>query len=360
MNEKMKNNIKKSKIKTAVRFVSFILVFLLLLQLASGTLFYIANKLNISYKLSNAYSFTAEPNNTIDVACVGNSNLYSSISPAILWNDYGCTSTVIASPRQTTMRSYLFLKELLKKQTPKVVVIETDMFYEGANNKKDNKKNFDLVKTLKTVPILNTVSTLVNDSNITDIVEKNYGVFLLHDNWKMLSVKNIKHLIETRNEKPKTIEHGFYFNNSVDKLNPNNYMKVTNEVEEIPSKNVIYIDKMISLCKAKNIEVVFIDVPSVGSWNYARHNAVEELAKTYGVQFLDLNTKLDEVNIDFKSDFRDENHLNYSGAVKSTRYLGSALNKKYDTLLIDRRNDVKFQYWNDYNEEFEKLYKVKL
>ncbi len=66
-----------------------------------------------------------------------------------LYEKYGYTSTVISSPHQTCLKSYSFLEELLKCQHPKVLIIETDMFYEGApefNSKKIKKDNTSVIK----------------------------------------------------------------------------------------------------------------------------------------------------------------------------------------------------------------------
>lgn len=72
----MKKIITKSNLKGVARVLSVLLVLALLLQIMSLGSF---SKLNaITYKnyFTRAYSFLAEPENSIDVAAVGSSNLY--------------------------------------------------------------------------------------------------------------------------------------------------------------------------------------------------------------------------------------------------------------------------------------------
>ena len=44
---------------------------------------------DIKTVLKNTYALVTEEENSIQFACVGNSNLYSGFSPYDLWNEYG-------------------------------------------------------------------------------------------------------------------------------------------------------------------------------------------------------------------------------------------------------------------------------
>ena len=55
------------------------------------------------------YAFVPEPENTVQIACVGNSDLYSGFVPPVLWGNQGYSATVYASARQSLTKSYALL-----------------------------------------------------------------------------------------------------------------------------------------------------------------------------------------------------------------------------------------------------------
>ena len=93
------------------------------------------------------------------------------------------------------------------------------------------------------------------------------------------------------------------------------------------------------------------------NWSMEKHNGVENLAKELGVEYLDMNLLNNEINIDWKKDSRDKgDHLNYTGSLKTTKFLGEYLNKKG---LPDHRADEKYESWNKYYNKYIKEIKDK-
>ena len=66
------------------------------------------------------HSFYDIEENTLDVLCMGSSHGYSAFQPNTLWNEFGLTSYVLCSQRQTAATTYYLLQEALKYQKPKV------------------------------------------------------------------------------------------------------------------------------------------------------------------------------------------------------------------------------------------------
>ena len=71
------------------------------------------------------HSFYGIEKNTLDVLCMGSSHGYSSFQPNTLWNEYGLTSYVMCSQRQTMASTYYLLQEALKYQKPRVLLLES-------------------------------------------------------------------------------------------------------------------------------------------------------------------------------------------------------------------------------------------
>lgn len=344
MNDKKKKIINNKTFVGLVKVFAFFLVFLIILEALSFTVF--SKKSGASYKnkFSNAYSFTSEPDNTIQVAGIGNSDLYSAFSPTVLWDDYGYTSTIIAAPRLTVANAYELLKQLFKTQSPQVLFIEVDMLYKDVPNK--SKKAFEEYKKSTAQLQFNKFINNFDSNRFQTTIENHFTIFLFHDRWKG---KNVK--------KTGDNSHGYYFSKDIVSLKSANHMKNTDDKEGIVQENLDLLDDMVTMCKEKGVEVVFLEMPSVTSWSMERHNAVQELADSYNFDFIDCNLLMDNIEINIKNDFRDKgNHLNYYGAKKITKYVGNYLSK-YS--LENRAQNPNYSFWNESSTEFKSEHKVK-
>ncbi len=333
-------SINKQKVNSFIRIIAFILVFVLLLEALSLTIFSKNNAINMTAKYARSYSYTQEPDNSIQIACLGNSDLYSGFVPTFLWEKYGYTSTILANPRQTPMRSHELLKDLLKTQHPDLVILETDMLY--SEDPKDNAAK----KLSNTKYNLDNLFAYLNADDFGEKIENHFSIFLFHDRWKRIGRKG---------KKPFNVNsHGYKFNTDVRKIKKINHMIKTDKSEDIEKESLIYFNKIINLCNQNNIKVMFLEMPSINSWNYERHNAAENLAKSYNIRFVDLNLCFKEMKFDMDSDFRDKgNHLNYFGASKATDYIGSEIKKNYG--IEDRRRNKRYEFWHENLKEFKKL-----
>lgn len=327
----------KTKAKDIAKIISFILIFLILLESVSLTIFSNKAAAGFKNKLQDAYSFVGESDNSIQVVGLGNSDLYSGFSPYDLWNGFGYTSTVCASVRQSIQQSELLLKKVLQNQSPKLVIVETDMLYD-TNPKKANKS--------KSSDKLSDIISGLNPDYFDNDIKNIFTVFQFHNKWK--------------NKTPSKIcsftTHGYRYNNKVCKLKKVNYMKPTTQKEQISQTNINQTNKIISLCRDNNIDVLFVEMPSVTSWNYQRHNAVSEYAKQNNIDFIDFNLLYNDAHISPLNCFRDKgNHLNYQATQKVTAYIGNYITQKYnlkqmtDSKIADRWNKNYIQFKKEQN-----------
>ncbi len=258
-----------------------------------------------------------EPENTIDAVFVGDSEVYSAISPLELWNTYGYATYNLSSGAIKSYESYELLNTILKTQNPKIVFIECNFLF----------RSYDEM-----------------DDIYRQIGEK-IPLFKYHDVWKSY--------IDPDHEFEKTHNYtykGYVYYNSLKPVKNNNYMAETTKVTDIDSGTLKYFDAMIKLCEDKGAEVVLFSSPSRKNWNYSKHNGVVKLAKEYGYEYLDLNL-IDEVGIDWTKHTRDKgDHVNHTGAVKVTEYLGKYLAKK--DILDDHRNDPAYSEWDALYEKY--------
>ena len=105
-------------LKISAVIIQFLIVFTVV------TLFFYPKWKADTEKNPSAGLYYEEPN-SIDVLLLGSCNIYTSFSPNLFYEEYGITSYCRSCPDQTYLTSYYYLKESLKTQKPKVVVLES-------------------------------------------------------------------------------------------------------------------------------------------------------------------------------------------------------------------------------------------
>lgn len=324
----------KKKVDFIIKIFAFIVAFLIILEGSSLLFFSPKNATGFKNKLQDAYSFVDEPLNTIQIIGVGNSDLYSGFSPYDLWNEYGYTSTICASAQQSIKDSKYLLERAFESQSPKIVIIETDMIYDSNPDKKN-----EINKTKNLSDRLEKCNPKYFEKDIENI----FTIFKFHNKWKA----NINEARGTYST------HGYRYNSKTVKLNKINYMHETDEKEDISFSNERQMSNLIDYCKQKGADVILVEMPSISSWNYQRHNAVNEYANSKKVPFLDLNLLYDEIGISMENCFRDEgNHLNYRGTKNATRFIGKYIAENYD--LKSLSSNKSYQAWNEDYKRFER------
>lgn len=308
---------KKSKYLRIVSFIAIIAVMIILLSLVVNP-----EKTNAGIakfdKVVNEVN--QEQENTIDVLIIGDSEAYSSITPLEIYQKYGITAFVAASPAQTTYQAYEMMQKVLEKQKPKVCILEVNLLF----------RNYSAAAA------------------VVPKVERLFPIFKYHNMWKEVVDKNYSFdsVITTK-------QKGYRYNSSVNASKKTDYMKQTDAKASISTNNIVYTNKIIELCLEENIELMFVRTPSSKNWNYEKHNAAESFAKENDIPFVDLNLN-EELKINWKHDTYDQgDHMNYFGAHKVTAYIGEHLNNNYD--LPDHRNDKSFDSWNEALESYNKM-----
>lgn len=262
----------------------------------------------------------AENKNSIDVVFLGDSESYSAFIPLKIWQDRGITSYVCGTSSQELCYSYELLTKSLKTQKPKIVVLETNAIF----------RNFS------------------RSSVISTKAQGLFAVFRYHDRWKSLQPKSwALSADKTYDDRSK----GYLYNTTMNGASVDGYMAATDEKEPISSENSKYVEKIRDYCRKNGAELVLVSVPSTKNWDMRKHNAVTELSKKLGIEYIDMNLLGREIPIDWKRDTRDRgDHMNFTGAMKVSAYMGEFFASK--NVFRDKRNDAMYKNWNDYAAEF--------
>lgn len=264
----------------------------------------------------HAINVLSEPPQTLQVLFLGDSEIQTGVLPMELWNTYGITSYVCGQSGQRTMESYFWLKKVLKTQTPKLVVLETDQFYHCR----------DMQTELKHM--------------IKNTAHYYFPVFKYHNRWKTWG--NSGNIVSITERNPLK---GYNYHDETKPYTGRIYMKETDTKEKSKLFVRFWMDRILNLCRENDIDVLLLGIPAPLNWSYERHNEVNEYALGKGVPYVDLNLMAKDLGMNWETDTMDGgDHLNINGAKKVTAYLGAYLKRNY--ALTDFRENRMYQYWN--------------
>lgn len=311
--------------KTWLRAIAFTMVVLLLLVAAGKLCDPIRLGLQDSVSERERYllHLLSEPEDMVDVAILGDSESYTVLSTYQLWKDAGIASYIGGQSGQWIGESYFSLKKILKRQSPKVVILETNEFFSRGD------------------------ASVVRDAakSAQELARQMFPILKYHRFWKM----------EPADPKLQTtIFNGFELRAAVVPYTGGAYMHATDEKTPVTFITRYYLEGIKDLCDTHGTKLLLVTAPSPANHTMQRHNEVQALADKLGVSYLDLNLNTEELGIDWNLDTLDGgDHINYNGCRKVTAYLQQYLQTHYT--LPDRRKDARYEAWNKRAAEFEKL-----
>ena len=121
----------KKLIPQIIKVLAFVLVFFVLLQTLSLSVFSGEKTSQVSKKRADSFSYLSDPKNTTDIVCLGSSDMWSGFVPTYLWEKYGFTSVVSSFSHQSVAQAQVMLDSIRKVQSPKLVILEIDTLYDG-------------------------------------------------------------------------------------------------------------------------------------------------------------------------------------------------------------------------------------
>lgn len=333
----------KKKAKWLVPTFLFVLGALLLFGKISETL---RRKSGQAVDMMHVLYEQSKNDGPADVLCLGSSHGYWSFNANCLWGQYGISALSMCSPTQTIATSYYALREALKYEKPKVVLLESYYFYVGEKyvKKKQNpqlRKAFDGLRNDEVK--LEMLSDFFGKGSVREKLSFLVPFVLYHGRWDDLRSYDFHPWHFLRGS-----ALGFH-------VYPMEEPEKPQKVTEISEVNKEYFEKILALCKEQKISLVVYAAPyghdgDVDSYQRKQgYNVMlESYLKEKNVPFL-FYQKMDEINFDYKTDFLNATHLNTPGSIKLSENLGAWLQKTYD--LKDHRGDERFlSYEKDYEQ----------
>ena len=295
-----------------------------------------------SHGIMQAKAFYYQPKNSIDVLMMGSSHTHCNINTALLWEEYGIAAYDYSAVEQPLWITYYYLKEALKTQQPKLVVLD---LYSPARFKGDYQYMWLDDNVLGVRPSLNKLRML----SVAAERKRFFGFFpsfvVNHARYNKVVKEDWKAFFPDRAELEAFKGYTPYFGE---------YAMEEPELDQAASgglteKSETYLQKIIDLCRKEKIELFLIVAPyNTTSEDELVYNRVKDIAEEQGIEFHSSNYYYDQMELDFKTDFADDSHLNYEGSCKFTCYLGQELQDRYT--LPDHRGEAAYESWDRHAE----------
>lgn len=319
--------------KTILRIVCFMLVL-------GATLYGVNRVFKVKYS-DGIYSMTKFyelDKNSVDVLFLGSSHAFENFNTGTMWDEFGNASYILGGSFQPLWNTYYYLKEALKTQTPKVIVLEgymTKLDEDYMDDSRIIKNNYGMHWSLNRLNSLKASAPrerwaefmLANEQYHKRYTELSSGDFLknqnytLYDDWKGLGLNMATTPLEM-----------------ID-------VTTIDDRKELYGKTEKYYRMIIELAKSKDIPIVVVISPYAGitEERMQQFNKAYDIAKEYDVPYINYNLFIEDMGLEFLTDAADPAHLNYKGNQKFTAYFGRWLNSEFD--IPDHRGDKDYESW---------------
>lgn len=286
-----------------------------------------------------------------DVCFLGPSTAQTNISNQELYEQYGIAGISLADGLEPIYVSRYVLEEMLQYQTPQVVFYDTNpLFYSDETNRNwaAERKNFllyDYLNGIKSLSVRAGAFKAIQKYNHT-IDAKDFIKERLENgrqNWKNILKFDLPQNTES-------VTHGNLELMGVDDSFKYTYNIDDSEIIETIDKDTKqYLSEMIKVCKESNVE--FVLLTETVNFTKAKHDAVSKLAEEYKVKYIDINNYIKKIDISFNENLNDWNHLNLSGAIKVSGFLGEYLSNNYE--ITDKRNNPDYKMYEERKRGFQ-------
>lgn len=289
--------------------------------------------------------------NSIDILFLGSSYAVSAFSPQRLYDKYGLCSYNLSSEQQNLLISYYWLKEAMRYQKPKVVVLDTLLCFEYDTREALNSSEATTRKAIDYMRWSSNKREVIQDIGRIDsnqnIISYYFTNIRFHTRWRNLN------------------EDDFYFKEMMSHENLKGYSALSNmagnenyktfditndpqKVEMVPLM-LEYLNKIADLCESEKIKLVLVKTPYYAN-SLARYNTINQYAMERQLQYIDFNeTELyKEIGYDYSKDIHNGGHANIWGATKLTDYIGNIIKTNYG---IPAKKDEQWSSSSKYYEE---------
>ena len=306
--------------------------------------------------------FYLEDKNSIDVVFTGASELYTGFSPGLAYEEYGFTSYPYATASVTAGASITQVKEIVRTQNPKLIVIEINPFLYPDDRNDTNEGS--IRKYIDPVPLNENKIEYIKGLATEDEAEYYFPLIKYHSSWSEYpgGVKFLGALIG-QHFRGYTLLKGYKSNTGTcepDDSYLNKKLAEDNSESELYKNSEEQLRELLSFLNENEIHnVVFFRAPHLVRQNdydgFCKSNRAGRIIEEYGFDFI--NFERDPYTMDYPPEwYYNVQHLNVYGSEDFTKYFGHILKERYhiqDTVLTE----IQKAHWNEAVAYYHQFYR---
>ena len=318
-----------------------ILSVIFFLAIVTG-LFHAANLMLFEKQhFGTAKNIAHEEPEKIDVFFIGASHIFFGINPMEIWDRTGIAGYNLTTHQQPLWSSKLLLQHALKKQSPKLIVLDVLMATNFSRPLLGTDQGTNMTHlALDPVPLTpQKIRGVMETEAIREKGEILLPIILSHSRLQqgLLTWDDLHFFGGDRSHPMK----GYNYTENTISYKP---ASIPDTVHDLPEGQEEILIDFINFCKKEGLPLLLIKTPLSGNRElYEQINYIGKIAEEQDVPYIDFNHLIDEIGFDFGTDLADSGHLNVFGAEKVSRYLADYLSEHYS--LPDHRGDPAYASW---------------
>ena len=320
--------------KTKNLHITKILAFLLVAALLFGGAAQVLRISDDTHSRAEFDTFYRLDKDSLDAVWIGASAVQSSFIPSEAYTHNGVQMYGLGTASQPVALTKYLLQEVQKTQDPKVYLIDIRMLaydYDVMGNEIfcDNyiRRVTDSMRfsNNRTQAIKDMVERLEKKTGAdVNAFDYYFSFTLYHNRWSQLTAADF-------GKDPDSFM-GYYIYDETESFDKQETLaRRSAKPLEVSSDNQQYLEELLDYLDTFDGRILFTNTPNnLEEDKFANYNYIKKEIESRGYEVLDLNDHVDEIGLDYETDFNENMHVNYRGAFKITDYMADYLKEKYE------------------------------
>lgn len=284
-------------------------------------------------------TFPEEPAGSLDVVYIGPSTAFTLFEGPIAFKKHGITVRMFSSDAQPLVLREDFIRYARKKHPNSLYIISVDRYSTDISEEQTHWTTDFFPQSPEKYRMISKVSELSDFSPGQRLAI--YLPFIqFHSRWNQLTKEDF----HRESDGLKGAYHDPTFLTGTEDVTKSYHW--SDERMELDEDSAAYWDGLLDYCDDVNLNALFIVPPQCSAPEKVEMmNSVSDLIEERGYPVLNLYPKIDDIGLDFKTDYYAPAHTNLHGALKATDYIAEYLTENY--AFTDKRGDPAYESWDE-------------
>lgn len=295
--------------------------------------------------------------NLVDVVWVGPSSVQEDVISSVMFDTNGIALYPLALGNMPFNATEPLIRECEKTQNPQVYLVDIrDLGYQVlsditirrvTDNMKFSPNRFQTINEMT-----NDLVKFYPDQEV-NLFDYYVSFTKYHTRWTELTESDFT------NDKDSYMGYWIKYGSTPCDKNSVVSLFETSEMP-IPEEAEYFLMDFLDFCDSFDKEIIFTCTPNcLDAEKFGQFNYIKRIIQERGYEVWDFNYDVDEIGIDYSTDYSDPMHLNMWGARKFSEYVAQKLDERYD--FEDHRQDERYEQFVECSERFNsKLAEIQL